>query len=409
MFKITNFNKYISTIKKIKKCPLKRILGDKHSSDYFIISKEVKQPICNLSFDSWAISPKSESYSIIKVGKRSNPNFIREITTFYDLNERPISKCFWGNNMQYTIRNYSYQKGYTSTGEKTNIRTILVKNCPLCKHKYPIGTNLKYLSIFGGLQRKSEQLQCVTSSVKGKKLSILKTDFIGENRNISIVEYPYTSALKSDNKKFMSFNIINKGNTFEVTNFSSSNNIPQIDLDTYFPYRFFDNNDKAKFLTNLFLKRHKLDKMGISVEINSGKVSKNSYAHFSSNDRAIRWANPNNFGKSIINIAAHEVEHAYQHKQIGKLTKGRDNFESDCWYRFGFINSKREKREAQKYLKASETYPEIDDPNYISKYNNNYLEIKSNIAGQNAEKKYSVGQKILKSIFPYFPNDINMF
>lgn len=409
MIKIANINTYISTIKNKNFRSLKQVFGGKHSNDYFIISKEIKQPICNISSDSWAIPSGSGSYSIIKVGKRSNPNFIREITTFYDLNESPISKCFWGNNTPYKIRNYSYKKGYTSTGEKTNIRRITEENCPLSKHKYPIGTNLKFLSICGLFQKKTEQLQCITTSFKGKKLSILKSDFVGDNRNISIVEYPYTSQLKSKNKKFMSFNITTKNNGFDVTNFKSSSDIPKIEFDKYFPYRFFNNNDKAKSLTNLFLKQHNLDNMSIFVEINSAKVTANSYAHFSSKDRAIRWTNPDKLDKSIVNIAAHEVEHAYQHKQIGKLTKGRDNFESDCWYRFGIINNKRENREAKKYLKASENYPKINDPNYISLYKKNYLEIKSNIAGENAEKKYSVGQKVLKSIFPYFPNDINMF
>ena len=232
-----------------------------------------------------------------------------------------------------------------------------------------------------------------------------------DNKSVLVTEYPWIKK-NSENKgilKFISFNLKQNNHSLSVDNFKKSDNIEEIRMDQYFPYRFLNLNEKKQELPYLFLRRYGLGNMCITVDANSHKVSNDAYAHFSSNDRAIRWSTIQPKKKSIVNIAAHEAEHAYQHKQIGRLTKGSDNYENDCWHKFGPIKDELERREAIKYLKASKIYPLKSDPNYIRKHDSNYLEIKSTLAGIKAEKEYSIGQKQLKDLFPYFPNDINMF
>ncbi len=412
MFKITNFNKYVSTIKNKAVHSLNNLFERSPKHDYILLSKVEKQPLNNLSPDSWAIAAGSVSFSSVRVGKKSDPNFVRDITTFYDVNNRPIQKCFWGSNTKYKQRNYEYNDAVTTTLEDAKIKNIIIKSCPIHKHRYPLGTNLKLLSLCGYWNKESENMLCVTQNDSGKKLSIFKSIYNGiDNKSVSVTEYPWVkkNSAKKDDLKFISFDLKRNNHSLSVENFKKSKNVDDIKMDQYFPYRFLNPNEKKQELPYLFLQRYGLGNMCITVDANSHKVSSDAYAHFSSNDRAIRWSTTQPKKKSIVNIAAHEAEHAYQHKQMGRLTKGSDNYESDCWHKFGPITNDEERKEASKYLKASKIYPLKSDPDYAKKHDSNYLEIKSAQAGFKAQKEYSIGQAQLKTIFPYFPVDINMF
>ncbi len=412
MLKVSIINKYVSAVKNKVHRSFNNLFERSPKSDYVLLSKIEKQPLSKLDYDSWAIAVGSVSFSSVRVGKKTDPSFIRDITTFYDMHNRPIQKCFWGTNTNYKQRIYEYNDAITSTLEKTNTKNIIINSCPIQQHKYPFGTNLKLLSLCGRWNKESEQMLCVTQNNSGKKLSILKSINKGkDNKSVLVTEYPWIKK-NSENKgilKFISFNLKQNNHSLSVDNFKKSDNIEEIRMDKYFPYRFLNLNEKKQELPYLFLRRYGLGNMCITVDANSHKVSNDAYAHFSSNDRAIRWSTIQPKKKSIVNIAAHEAEHAYQHKQIGRLTKGSDNYENDCWHKFGPIKDELERREAIKYLKASKIYPLKSDPDYVQKHDSNYLEIKSKQAGFKAQKEYLIGQSQLKRIFPYFPNDINMF
>lgn len=407
---VSNFNKLV------KRSPvtIKRLFERTPKNDYFLKTKTNMLPINEYPISGWPIHSDAKSYSLIECRKYSDPTFFREITTFYDKEGQPILKCFLDNKFNNKIRNYKYSESSTQDNLPVQVKEITIK-----KYINKGKSNLKdknelKLSVFSeNWQKVSEELQSVVKiDSKNKKLSIFKTIFDNAKSNLTttITEYPVIPVQNKLKSKPITItaSISHSFNKFILNSIQKDNNIILTNNDEFLVYRFLPNKEKCIGLTEYFLKKLGLEDLGINVKIPSSKVRKQALANFSLTDREIEWrCVPEN--RSIAEVAAHEAEHAYQHAQIGRLGMGASAYEDDCKYVFGKITNPIEHKEAMKYYNASENYPSFNDKNYAKKHDENYLEIKANIAGQNAKNEYTKGQKILKNIFKFFPDTKNMF
>lgn len=401
--------KFYNGAKQICKCSIKNLFERSPKHDYFLISKTEKLPISELSPSSWAVCSNSSSFSVVKIGKKSKPNYFKEITTFYDEQNRPLAKCFNGVDIDYKMRTYSYGKDINSNNQAVNIRNISVEGLKRTDNDLA-DESLKFISAFGQWKKLSDEMQCVTDVKSAKKLAVFKTVYSNnKSRDISIIEYPLNKNKENKtNKKILNLRINQNSHKYKVEQLSNSPNISILSNDEFFPYRFLTDEEKCRELSYFFLRKKGLDNLGLKVQIPSHEVGADAAAHFSSMDSAIRWRKVPEY-KPIVMVAAHEVEHAAQHSLIGRLTGGESGYELKCREKFGKIKDKNERFEAIRCFDAQKSYPMPFDPDYAVKHDENYLEIKANEAGFKAYKEYFKGQNALKQIFPYFPDSKNMF
>ena len=408
MIKFNPINFYNSAKQNCRRS-INKLLGTPIKQDYILLSKNDKVPLTQFPASSWAIQPNAVSFTVVRIGKKSNPDYMKEITTFYDIQNRPLAKCFWGTDIDYKMRTYKYDIENTSANMPASIRSIATEECRKEKHQAPIGKDLKFISAFGKWIKKSAETQYVTDIGDAKKLSIMKVRYNNKSRDITLTEYPLNmNKESSDNKKVLNLTIGNDSHKYYVKKLCHSSNVSTIQNDEYFPYRFLSDEEKCKELSYYFLRKKGLDNLGLNVEIPSRKVGPDAAAHFSSQDSAIRWRDVPEY-KPIVMVAAHEVEHAAQHSLIGRLTGGESAYEIKCRAKFGKIKDKDERLEAIRCFEAQRSYPVGFESDYAKKHDENYLEIKANDAGFEAYKEYSKGQKALKQIFPYFADTKNMF
>lgn len=407
---VSNFNKLV------KRSPvtIKRLFERTPKSDYFLKTKTNMLPINEYPISGWPIHSDAKSYSLIECRKYSDPTFFREITTFYNKNGHPIKKYFLDNQFNNKIRSYKYSEALTEEKLPVKIKEINVQKY-INKGRYNLidKNELKLSVISGNWQKTSDELQAFASiDDKNKKLSIFKTIYDKNELDLttSITEYSLVSAQnKSKNKpKNITASISKLYDGYVLKDIKKDNDTVLSDSDEFLVYRLLPDQEKCIGLTKHFLKRIGLGNLGINVTIPSSKVRNKALAHFSTYDREIGWRIvPKD--RNIVEIAAHESEHAYQHAQIGRLGTGFSAYEKDCEFVFGKISNPFEKQEAQKYYEACMNYPCSDDVNYSKKHAENYLEMKADLAAKKAMNEYTKGQKILKNIFKYFPDDNNLF
>ena len=117
-------------------------------------------------------------------------------------------------------------------------------------------------------------------------------------------------------------------------------------------------------------------------------LGKNTAGYFDEERNEIVYAmNTSDF----VRTSAHEVEHAYQYCQIGRVGKGYSQYGKNSRKIYGKIEGLQESMEAYKYSIASINYPKLTDEEDLSKnmdYMNNYLEIKAREAGERASNEY---------------------
>ena len=126
----------------------------------------------------------------------------------------------------------------------------------------------------------------------------------------------------------------------------------KLDLsDEFLLYRFVDprTEDGAKSLTKKILEQKGLTQLDIKVDVVD--IDTNSIGSFSHIDRQIDYYRKFITGhiRDSIDTIGHEVQHAYQHAQIGRLGAGNTKYETDALKMFGPITDLNEIKEATKY------------------------------------------------------------
>lgn len=402
MIKITNLlpsNVNAFGFRTVNKC--RNFLGKKPLKDYTLLTKIDKTTINEktkkmLSYSVKNLPEDSVSFSYVKVGKRSDSSFSREIISFFDKSGNKTS-IFRENGYNVKKRVYTLLNDFISTTKKIE-ESVYVKNQPKKKF-YP-----KVYNSIGKWQKKSVEIQNMetykltdisgnkkeTNKVLTKKIIYDQTEKT-ETQKIIFTNYPLNHGFQPKSGKKSAIAEVTKqdGNIF-LSNVKTEGPL-ELDLsDEFLLYRFVDprTEDGAKSLTKQLLKQKGLTPLDIKVNVVD--IDTNSIGSFSHIDRQIDYYRKFITGqiRESINTIGHEVQHAYQHAQIGRLGAGNTKYETDALMNFGPIKNINEIMEATKYKLAKESYPvknkNADNPLYWD----NYLEVNAREAGENLKKLY---------------------
>jgi len=374
-------------------------------TQYKLLKKTKKLPVEEFN-GGWTVPENAKYFSVVKVGKRNDKEFQREIVSFYDEKE-PIRKCFSGAGMNNKIRDYVYnfqlpQKGVEMNGAYgVNVRKIKTTEYNPEQFTYELKQDEEQF-LYHMFDKQTN------SYTYAKKLHINKNKYTREkdglNVDASITEYPMTLGFEpKESKKVLSAKLKMDGNNAVLQEISEQKNIDVDTNDEFLPYRFLVGSRKQECLAQHFLNKNGLGNAGIKIYTNKDSVSPNSAAYFSSQNREIVFKEVPKYAHPV-SIAAHEAEHAYQYSQIGRAGLGTTLYERQCRIYLGPLKKLNEIKEARKYANASDNYPVLSQTENLSQnkdYQQNYLEIKAKEAGKNAEEIYKKGLNFLKQQFKY--------
>ena len=326
----------------------------------------------------------ADSFTFATIGMKDDKNFKKKITTFYS-GENIVQRLFETSDGERIIREYEHH-GQDVKGSNCKYRKIVQKK--MADGRPEFVTNL------------IEEMRTYISETKknkktGKnllKLEIIKNIIDGNKISATITEYPFNGDRKvpkiSNLRKIAGLEIELNESTPIITGTFETTNIKLPSNDKYLPYRFIlDTKTKIKELTKHFIKEKNLDKLNIKVRVKD-TIGKNTAGYFDEERNEIVYAMSTcDFART----SAHEVEHAYQYCQIGRVGKGYSQYGKNSRKIYGNIENLEDSMEAYKYSVASINYPKLTDEEDLSKnmdYMNNYLEVKAREAGERASKEY---------------------
>ncbi len=326
----------------------------------------------------------ADSFTFVTIGMKDDKNFKKKITTFYS-GENIVQRLFETSDGERIIREYEHL-GQDVKGSNCKYRKIVQKK--MADGRPEFVTNL------------IEEMRTYISETKknkkaGKnclKLEIIKNIIDGNKISATITEYPFNGDRKvpkiSNLRKIAGLEIELNESTPNITGTFETTNVKLPANDKYLPYRFIlDTKTKIKELTKHFIKEKNLDKLNIKVRVED-TLGNNTAGYFDEERNEIVYAMSTcDFART----SAHEVEHAYQYCQIGRVGKGYSQYGRNSRKIFGPIDNLQESMEAYKYSIASINYPKLSDEEDLSKnmdYMNNYLEVKAREAGERASKEY---------------------
>lgn len=356
--------------------------------NYVLLGKPQKEDIEILKKLDCDVPELADTFSMVKIGKRDDKSYEKSITTLYSkgiIIRRTIEDTE-GNKI---IREYE-NSGYDIKDSKSHERTVIQKI--LNKISGDFETNL------------IEKFNTYKFEKDGKiKLQIAKNVTDGNIINATVTEYPLTGYKRKleSLKKVIGLKLEMIDGLPHIRETFETPNVKIFPDDKYLPFRFILNPEtKLKALTKLFIKDKDLGKLKIKVEV-SEDIDRYTDGYFSDITGKIVY---NNVSRTPhVKLAAHEVEHAHQYRQIGRLGKGQSKYAILSRNLYGSIENLQDSMEAHKYAIASENYPVMKKGEDWSKnpdYINNYLEIKAREAEKEAADEYiEMGSPLNKQFF----------
>ncbi len=381
-------------------------------TDYKLLEKTKKLSVDNFPKDSWALPTEADKYTRVRIGKKTDKNYEREVVTFYNSKGDMIRRCFRGTDMKNKMREYT--KDFFLPRKDTELNGALGVNKTRIKTSefFPVDAVDQNLGEWKTVSDEEQFVYSMFDKIKenrsAKKLHINKNqyDYNGEKAHVraTCVEYPINLGFENPkDKKILSVQVGIENNRAKIESVNHETNVEVPLNDKYLPYRMLVGNKKQECLAQHFLDEKDIGDLGILIETNKSKVNSNASAYFSSQNREIvfkdvqKYANP-------VSTAAHEAEHAYQYSMIGRLGRIENYFEKKCYLDKGPLNFEYERIEARKYAEARDNYPKLSPKEDLSKnkdYQNNYLEQKARLASKLAIEIYEVGRQKLLNVFKY--------
>ena len=326
----------------------------------------------------------ADSFTIVTIGKREDKNYKKKITTFYS-DENVVERLFESTEGERIIREYEH-RGHDVKDSNCRYRKIVQKKMVNGKPKF-VTDLIEEMRTYKFQKQKNKKTgkNCL-------KLEIIKNIIDGNKISATITEYPFNGDRKTAKipnlRKIAGLEIELNESTPIITGTFETTNIKLPSNDKYLPYRFIlDSKTKIKELTKHFIKEKNLDKLNIKVRVKD-TIGKNTAGYFDEERNEIVYAMST---CDFVRTSAHEVEHAYQYCQIGRVGKGYSQYGRNSRKIYGPIDNLQESMEAHKYSIASINYPKLSDEEDLSKnmdYMNNYLEVKAREAGEKASKEY---------------------
>ena len=381
-------------------------------TDYKLLEKTKKLSVDNFPNDSWALPTEADKYTRVRIGKKSDKNYEREVVTFYNSKGEMIRRCFRGTDMKNKIREYT--KDFFLPRKDTELNGALGVDKRRIKTSefFPVVAVDQALGEWKTVSDEEQFVYSMFDKTKGyrsaKKLHINKNqyDYEGDKAHVkaTCVEYPINLGFENPkDKKILSVQVGIENNRAKIESVNNETNVEVSLGDDYLPYRMLVGDKKQECLAQHFLDKKDVGDLGINIETNKSKVNNNATAYFSSQNREIVFKEVQKYAHPVL-IASHEVEHAYQHSLIGRLGRGKTYYEKNCRWKKGSLTAEKDIEEAKKYAIARDNYPILDSKEDLSKnkdYVDNYLEVKARDASKKATEIYEIGRKKLMNIFKY--------
>lgn len=374
-------------------------LGMHPFTDAKLLVKDENIAVSEFSKDIGVRIPADvKTYNYVKVGKKSDCGFSREIVSFFDSQKRLIARIFQENGLNVKQRLYSYKR-------KTRIIKTKEYSTARLPENFKVNKSLcnkigDWLNVSVETQLKYKVINCIKDGKKALQLLTKRIDYDPKNmdfEHITFTKYPLNLGFgKKSDKQVLSVKL-NKGNKdVDILDFNKTDNVKVDKNDEFLKYRILDPRtyDGLKYLTFKFLKDKHLDKLLIRVFPFDESVGKNSLGYFSAYKAQISY-NPSledYYSEDVVAVAAHETEHALQHALIGRVGKGQNLYERDALREYGPIEySDKDFRKAIEYSVARDEYPAISSTEDLSKnrrYNENLLEVDAFKVEEPAQEAY---------------------
>lgn len=374
---------------------------------YKLLEKTKRVAIGKFPKDSWAVPDDADTFTRVRIGKTADKNYWHEIVSFFNKDGKIIKQCEKSSDKPRLIR--TFEHGFTLTDKTVGISTKKI-------------TTEKWLSDAAGISRwhtvsVEDQFVHLLPLQKDenyrfpRKVHINKTEYDiaseGDRFSVTMTEYPANYGVEPKSaKKVMGVTLdVKEDGIPEIVGTVQSENVQFPVDDKFLAFRFLTGKHKQESLTKFLLREKGLEGANVSVSTSSYHVSDNASACFNSVFGAIYFKTVPTLSLPA-STAAHEVEHAYQYAQIGRLNGGMSKYEKHCASIYPPLTDSAEKSEAVKYLQASINYPSLSPTEDLSKnmaYQNNYLEVKAREAGARVHQEYMNGRSFLIRQFSYLP------
>lgn len=378
------------------------VFGRGRKSQYVLLQKTEKLPIEAYTEGQFTIPENAVSYTLVTIGKKKDPEFKRQVITFYDKSYM-IQRGIQGTNYPTKIRNYDelWKIENGTAGPFTRKRNITTKQMnPKTKeleliqeeeqfvHTDISSWNYVYPS---GFRRKLHINKNVHDTVDGEKIV-----------HSTVTEYPATHNLNpEDKKKILSADISFNDGIPEVKQINQETNIQPPTGDTFMPYRLLVGEQKEISLAREYLKRRGLDKLKIDVRFSHEEVPKNAEAIFDCDKSAVIFKKVTK--GSPAEVAAHEGEHAFQYSLCGRLGKNHTQYGLMCQRELPPVTDMKELKEGFKYVIASEKYPKTSPEENLKEnpeYWYNELEVGARKKAKQMKELYNKGKELWNKLFP---------
>lgn len=359
------------------------------TAKFKLIEKTDKLPVEKDQLKILSFLPeKAESYSSVTIGKADDINYKKTIMTFYSSDGDIIRKVFNCSDGEIVIRDYTQREELLKGDIAAKIRKIITKTFDNNTYNYNI--------------ERVEEQKAAKSPNKDIKLQINKNIIKDAYIDASVTEYTKNANKKFNKKdnKVLSLKILLSQGMPKISDVFVKN-IKFSPEDKYLPFRMiFEDNLKRFSFAKFILKEKGLDSLNVMIKF-SNNLRKGVAAYFSEFENSLVF---NTFStENPIKLVAHEVQHAYQYSQIGRIGKGKSKYCIQSRAIKGDITDPKERSLALNYYVASEKYPSLDGNSSISNnpdYFNNLLEFDANNEAIRVYADYQkCGQNIGRQLF----------
>lgn len=383
---------------------MRTALGMRPFKDAKLLVKEDNVAIDKFSKDISIKTPKeAKTYSYVKIGKKSDNVFSREIVSFFDSQKRLISRIFQENGINVKQRLYSYKK-------KTRI--IQTREYSTARLPETYRANIDIYNKLGDWhvvslekQIKEKVSKFVKEGKKALQLLTRRVDYDPKDMDfeqITYTKYPLNLGFgKKSDKQVLSAKIKKGNKDVKISELKQTANLGIDEGDEFLKYRILDPRtaDGMEYLTYKFLRDKNLDKLYLRVYPLDSDVGKNSAGYFSARKSQICYSPvlENYYSEDVVAVVAHETEHAYQHSLIGRVGKGINSYEYEALREFGPIEyGDNNFRKSIEYAIARDEYPSYSSTEDLSRnrlYQENLLEVDAFAVEEPAKKAYTKNLK----------------
>lgn len=383
---------------------MRTALGMRPFKDAKLLVKEDNVAIDKFSKDISIKTPKeAKTYSYVKIGKKSDNVFSREIVSFFDSQKRLISRIFQENGINVKQRLYSYKK-------KTRI--IQTREYSTARLPETYRANIDIYNKLGDWhvvslekQIKEKVSEFVKEGKKALQLLTRRVDYDPKDMDfeqITYTKYPLNLGFgKKSDKQVLSAKIKKGNKDVKISELKQTANLGIDESDEFLKYRILDPRtaDGMEYLTYKFLRDKNLDKLYLRVYPLDADVGKNSAGYFSARKSQICYSPvlENYYSEDVVAVVAHETEHAYQHSLIGRVGKGINSYEYEALREFGPIEyGDNNFRKSIEYAIARDEYPSYSSTEDLSRnrlYQENLLEVDAFAVEEPAKKAYTKNLK----------------